>query len=125
MGFAKRLKELRELHHMTQHDLAKHLKITRQAIGNYEQGTRFPADEKLLCSIADLFKVSLDFLLGRVNFYELPPGSSNPFIKETISSYYSEQDKAIQNLLHEVSNFPIESLDKLIETIQFFKTLHK
>ncbi len=125
MGFAKRLKELRELHHMTQQDLAKHLKITRQAIGNYEQGTRFPADEKLLCSIADLFKVSLDFLLGRVNFYELPPGSSNPFIKETIPSYYSEKDKAIQNLLQEVSDFPIESLDKLIETIQFFKTLHK
>ncbi|MBN4062850.1 helix-turn-helix domain-containing protein [Alkaliphilus sp. AH-315-G20] len=67
MAFSVILKQLREDKNIRQSDLADILNISRQAISNYEQGTRFPKDEKLLLSIADFFNVSTDFLLGRKN----------------------------------------------------------
>ena len=59
-----RLRELREARHMSQVRLAMELNVTQAVISKYELGTSDP-DIRMLCSIADLFGVSVDFLIGR------------------------------------------------------------
>lgn len=49
---------------MTQKDCADTLGITLRAWQTYEQGVSEPKQE-LLCKIADMFNVSIDYLLGR------------------------------------------------------------
>ena len=61
-----RIKQLRIEFGFTQADLAKKLKISDRAIGYYENGEREP-DNKTLLTLAELFKVSVDYLLGRTD----------------------------------------------------------
>ncbi len=59
-----RLKELRIKHGFTQHDLAKKLNVSSQTILNWENEIYEPKISQLI-QIADLFDVSLDYLLER------------------------------------------------------------
>ena len=58
---AKNISELRQASGMTQIDLAEKLNYTDKAISKWERGESLP-DVAVLCRIADLFGVSLDFL---------------------------------------------------------------
>lgn len=63
--FGSRLRELRKNAGMSQEELAKLLGISKSAVGMYEQGQRKkPQSDELLKKIADLFGVTLDFLMG-------------------------------------------------------------
>ncbi|MDN5276299.1 MAG: hypothetical protein PWR01_264 [Clostridiales bacterium] len=62
--FAERLRKLRKERKMTQTDLGKILGLSTSAIGMYEQGRRDP-DSNTLQKIADIFNVTVDYLLGR------------------------------------------------------------
>jgi transcriptional regulator with XRE-family HTH domain len=64
MSFGARLRQLREENNLYQKDLASELGLTQKTISNYENNERFP-DPKTLSKIADLFDVSIDFLLNR------------------------------------------------------------
>ena len=72
--FPTRLRELMEnrseisplKRKVTQAELAKHLGVTRQAISAYTLGTSIPDIVKFK-AIADFFKVSYAYLLGRTN----------------------------------------------------------
>lgn len=57
------LKELLELHSITQKQLAEALNISPSTLGNYIQGIREP-DYGTLIRIADYFRVTTDFLLS-------------------------------------------------------------
>jgi transcriptional regulator with XRE-family HTH domain len=57
-------KTAREAKGLTQKECADKLGITLRAWQTYEQGVSEPKQE-LLCKIADMFDVSLDYLLGR------------------------------------------------------------
>lgn len=61
-----RLKELRKEIKYTQRDVANHLGITQPAYANYENGSR-QADYDTLNKLADLFNVSVDYILGRTD----------------------------------------------------------
>lgn len=63
-GLANRIKELRKNKGFTQKELATLLGIGQTTVANYEQGTRVPDTEKLN-NMADLFEITLDYLLGR------------------------------------------------------------
>lgn len=58
------IKSARESKNMTQKECADTLGITLRAWQTYEQGVSEPKQE-ILCKIADMFNVSLDYLLGR------------------------------------------------------------
>ncbi|UUV13626.1 XRE family transcriptional regulator [Clostridioides difficile] len=62
--FQKRLKELRAEKNMTQEDVANKLNLTKSAYGYYEQGKTVP-DAYMLSSLAEIFNVTTDYLLGR------------------------------------------------------------
>jgi len=62
--FGERLRALRIRAGMTQQTIADHLKIHRTAYTKYETTTITP-DPHAMLRLADLFGVSVDYLLGR------------------------------------------------------------
>ncbi len=66
MSFGGRLKQLRLENNMTQENLSKMLNISRAAVGRYETNERFP-DKDTLKNIANIFDVSIDYLLEQTN----------------------------------------------------------
>ena len=62
--FSKRLRELRKERQLTQGDLADRLRLTKQAVSQWERGIREPNFETLEM-IADFFNVDTDYLIGR------------------------------------------------------------
>jgi transcriptional regulator with XRE-family HTH domain len=62
--FALRLRTLRKQAHMRQEDVAKMLNLTRTAYTKYENDHAKPEQSRLV-SLAELFGVSVDFLLGK------------------------------------------------------------
>lgn len=66
MKQGNRIAELREENGWTQEELASKLGIGRAALSHYEKHRREP-DFETLTQLADLFQVSIDFLIGRTN----------------------------------------------------------
>ena len=60
----ERLAELRKQRHYKQAELAKSLNVSQQVISNIERGVTTPDIEQLK-NIADIYKISLDQLVGR------------------------------------------------------------
>lgn len=63
---ARRLKQCRIEKGLTQREVAIYCDITEKAYQNYELMTREPKLEVLL-KIADVFHVSIDYLVGRTD----------------------------------------------------------
>lgn len=61
-----RLKKSRERKGYTQQSIAKKLGVTNGAISGYERDYRDP-DTDILTQMAELYEVSIDYLLGRTN----------------------------------------------------------
>ena len=61
-----RIALLRNSRHYTQDELSTLLGISRAALSHYEKGRREP-DYETLIKIADLFKVSLDYIMNRTD----------------------------------------------------------
>lgn len=64
MNFSDRFKELRKEAGFRQLDIAEKLGITDRAVRAYESGDAFPTVQGLTV-LADLFNVTVDYLLGR------------------------------------------------------------
>lgn len=63
---ADRIKILREQRGYTQSELARLLGITRSSVNAWEQGISVPSTQCIV-ELADIFKVSTDYLLGVAN----------------------------------------------------------
>lgn len=61
-----RIRELRKDKHITQRELADKLHVAYSTMSQYESGARVPSDE-IKKRMADVFGVSVDYLIGRVN----------------------------------------------------------
>lgn len=62
----RRLRDLREDHDLKQRELAEYLRCSQQVYSNYELGQRdIPTD--VLIQLSELYKVSVDYLLGLTN----------------------------------------------------------
>jgi transcriptional regulator with XRE-family HTH domain len=72
MSFGKRLKELRLSHNMSQAVLAKNIGIGQSTIADYEKELNTPGSDNLV-KIAQVFNVSLDYLLGLTTVKERNP----------------------------------------------------
>lgn len=93
-----RIKELRTEFGITQADLAKLLKISDRAVGYYEKGEREP-DNGTLIKIAEYFKVSVDYLLGRTDIRnaDIPKEVDGEFIN--FYEGYKDLDDAHKEIL--------------------------
>lgn len=72
---AKRLKQLRVAANLQQNDIIKRLSLSSARYSQYESGKRRP-DYELLIEFADLYGVSIDYLLGRTTIQNYPTQTS-------------------------------------------------
>ncbi len=68
MPFPEILRELREKKGYTQEDLGKLLNLSKNAVSHYEKDISQPNIETLQ-KIADIFDVSVDYLIGRTSIH--------------------------------------------------------
>lgn len=68
----RRIKDLREDADLTQNDVGKAINISQRAYSYYENGQRL-IPPTVLCSLADLYGVSVDYILGRTDIKEPYP----------------------------------------------------
>ncbi len=66
VDFSQRLKQLRKDKHMTQAQVAARIGVTASMVSSYETDIRLPSYE-VMVQIADLFGVTVDYLLCRQN----------------------------------------------------------
>ncbi len=64
--FFKRLYDLRTDHDLTQKQVADYLLCNRQVYARYERGLR-EIPVSMLIKLADLYKTSVDYILGRTD----------------------------------------------------------
>jgi len=95
----KRLKELRESKKLTQKDLADQLGLTDATIGFYEAEKRNPPIDTLN-RIADFFDVSVDYLLGRTDSFNI----------------YREKDRIEMQKKEMNKYFTLEELEEFIRS---------
>lgn len=95
-----RLKHLRKINNRTQQDIADLIGITIPAYTAYEQGVRNP-DYETLIKIADYYKVSTDFLLGRTH------ESEDEFVLATCYG------RKVDILMHNLNNSKYLTLEQI------------
>ena len=69
-NFGNRLKQLRKSYGITQAQLAENLNERRATLSNYENKNVYPGFNMLI-KLADYFHVSVDYLTGRTDDYEV------------------------------------------------------
>ncbi|MEO1772459.1 helix-turn-helix domain-containing protein [Candidatus Enterococcus ferrettii] len=62
MEVGEKLRERRNILHMTQDEVAEALGVTRQTISNWENGRSYPDIERII-RLSDIYQLSLDELL--------------------------------------------------------------
>jgi transcriptional regulator with XRE-family HTH domain len=66
MNYYQRLKDIREDKDLTQTDVAKLLKTTRQQVGKWENGVQMMGIDKYIV-LAQYYNVSIDYLTGLID----------------------------------------------------------
>ncbi len=101
----ERLRALRAAADKKQIDVAQAVGVTASSLGYYENGKADPSSTTL-SALADYYRVSVDYLLGKTDIPDRPPvkvlGTKIPVAKrlpylekEIRSSGYSERDMAL------------------------------
>ena len=86
--FSDRLRQLRKVREVTQAQLAAAIGITDRACRRYEAGENEPT-LSVIQGIADFFDVSVDFLMGRDNYWQDKDGHINVKVPSEI---FSQED---------------------------------
>lgn len=99
--FGDRLKDLREEFEMTQEELGKRLNVTKQAVYTYEKGENEPSLDALV-KIADIFDVSVDYLLCRTN-QRTNLQINNQILLDTLNDRYKK--KLLVDVCKSIANY--------------------
>lgn len=99
MNFQDRLRELRKERDYKQEDIAEKLNISPSAYGFYEQGKTIP-NATTITFLANLYDVSSDYLLGRVDIRK----ASAPEDNLTIAAHHNG-NRWTQEELDEIERF--------------------
>ena len=99
------LKQLRKQNGFTQKEIAKQLNVTAQCYQGYEYGYRQPTPE-MLCKLADIFGVSVDYLLGRENEKAVAPKGTTDIATNFIKELGLENDKRFKDFAKLYAHLP-------------------
>ena len=89
--FAERLKQERLKHNLTQQKLADLCGFGINQISRYESGDREPS-LKALYKLAEVLRVSTDYLVGLTNNFQetIAPSSLGPYEREILDTFHKE-----------------------------------
>ncbi len=109
----EKIRELRKVKKISQEEFAMAMGYSRPLIVNWEKGTRDP-DTQALLKIADYFNVSIDYLMGREDYY------GNYYHRELMQSDLSDKEcamlKEFRSLLPEMQDFIMNMIKDLRKT---------
>lgn len=107
-----KLIELRKTKKLTQTEIAKHLNLTQSTYQHYENERAEP-NIKTLCRLADLYNVSLDYLVDR------------SFVNDI--GYLTDRQKQTVKLIKQLNEENLDNVDSFIKglTINNNKTINK
>ncbi|MGZ9583873.1 helix-turn-helix domain-containing protein [Paenibacillus marinisediminis] len=91
MDYGTRIAELREHKGWTQEELASSLGITRASLSHYEKNRRKP-DFDILNQLADIFEVSIDYIIGRTHRIQ-------PALSEDVRGFVDKLELSDEDLL--------------------------
>lgn len=99
MSFGEKLQTLRRKAGLSQEDLAGQLEVSRQAVSKWERDSGYPETEKLL-RMAQLFQVTVDYLLQEAGGSEAPPpGEKGYYVsRETAAGFLAHQRRRLHKL---------------------------
>ncbi|WP_298031528.1 helix-turn-helix domain-containing protein [uncultured Dysosmobacter sp.] len=86
--FSDNLVYLRKRDGLSQEELSQKIKMSRSTVGMLESGSRMPSRETLE-TLADVFNVSTDFLIGRVD-----SGENSRIFRDNLSRIINSRSKA-------------------------------
>lgn len=103
MKFSENLRNLREVHGITQNNLAKYLEVSRATVAGYETKNHQPDYEKLE-KIACYFGVSIDYLLTGEDTLKIEKRKSLPINEhvldnKVVASYRTLSTESKQEVL--------------------------
>ena len=116
----KRITQLRKDRNMTQMELADKLGISYQAVSNWERGSSMP-DISKLPELAELFNISIDFILGSNN--EKYAKIVNTVIEEEKSGHSSAIPFESDEINEVIPLLKPEQAKKLYENVPDIKSL--
>jgi transcriptional regulator with XRE-family HTH domain len=123
MNYKNRIAALRKNRNLTQDDMATTLGISRAALSHYEKGRREP-DYNTLITIADFFKVSLDYIMGRTDD---PLASLDPDNREFTDQLELSDDQLMQQfaLTIDGQKLSLEESKRFIAFIRAERAMHE
>ena len=100
---AERLKQLRIAANLQQTDIIKRLSLSSARYSQYESGKRRP-DYELLIEIANLYGVSVDYLLGRATIQNHPTPATPAYSPDELDliKKYRFLDEARQEAIRDL-----------------------
>lgn len=99
------LKKIRLQQGFTQKDIAQKLKTSQQVYSRYERGDHEP-DMQTLCKLADIFEVSVDYLLGRENEKTVTTKGATDIATNYLKELGLENDKRFKDFAKLYSRLP-------------------
>ncbi len=123
-GFGEREKQLRNLHRLSQQDVADILHTSVSTISRLENGLSSTIDIELISGLADLYDVSTDFLLGKLRnperlYYSLEDIGLTPEAGLALYSGKADaptvnrllEDKRFQDLTYAIKDYLVSAQD--------------
>ena len=92
MIFGDKIKHLRNSAGLTQVELGKLIGISDRVLGYYEANERFPRKQEVIAKFAEIFNVSVDYLLG----------TDGSFLQDSRGEYGAIGHKQAQGVLKSV-----------------------
>lgn len=122
-NFSGVLQLLRTKRNISQAELAKFIKVQESTIINYENGTEEPGYKALL-DIADFFRVTADYLLGRQDVGSFLDRSAILSEERQLLDRFMNQTEA---LVKEKGNINAENLRSVMRMMElaYLEDLHK
>ena len=111
MNFAQRLRELRTERGESQSDLGRLIKVSRQTVGNYESGVRFPNDDRVIIELSEHFNVTADYLFGLSDYRH---GLHDRMDDDLKSMNKKEIIRSIQSVLEQLEYEDIVKINQML-----------
>lgn len=120
MSFQERLKKLRLEAKLTQQEVADKLGITRQAYGYYEsEKSKREPDHEATQKLAEIFNVSIDYLLGSTDVKATVAGQEINLTEEEFILFNELKKHPI--MLHDLASDPERKVKELIKLYKMKK----
>ena len=95
-AFGRRLKQLRDVRHWSQADVEAQSGVPAVMISHFETGVRQNGSADTLIKLANAFRVSIDYLIGRTND---PKFTASPKVEAVLRKLETASDSTINAVL--------------------------